>query len=516
VDLATFTRAAGIPLNAGEEFLQSAVIDVVNGNAYFGTFTTPGKVVKIALASFARVNNVTLNAGEDFLTAAIIDPAKGFAYFGANTTPGRVVKIKLSGLTRESANTFSADEARFASAVIDPQNGLGYFGTQTQPGRVVKINLETLALVDTLTMKNANEDYLNAAVIDADNNAAYFGTGFDQADLLYQLFNTPGIVMKISLNPRVDKKKSTSTVISASPNPSEVGQNVNFTVTVTGEGGPPTGSVTFYHHGSIGTGTLSGGVATFSTSTIPTQTHIITATYGGDSNFAGSISAPFEHRVNQSSREGTKITISSASNPSESGQQVKFTATVAPTSRSGGSPNGQVQFYADGEKMGSPRPLANGVATTAYNKMVDIRIYVVTAKYLGDSQYAGSDSNALNQDVKPISQVVKQDTITVLTITPNPATTGQAVAFKATVTAGASKPTGTVTFLEGTTTLGTGQLDANGVATLNLNTLTAGAHAIIARYEGDSNFNPSISNAVTQTINQASTQSKIYLPVVAR
>ncbi len=292
-----------------------------------------------------------------------------------------------------------------------------------------------------------------------------------------------------------------------------MGQNVNFTVTVTADGGTPTGNVTFYHHGSIGTGTLSGGVATFSTSTIPTQTHIITATYGGDNNFAGSTSAPFEHRVNQPNRQNTTTTLASASNPAESGQQVRFTATVAPISGAGAPPTGSVQFYVDGEKMGSPRLLANGVATTAYNKLVDIRIHVITAQYLGDSQYAGSDSNALNQDIKPVSQVVKQDTSIVLTATPNPAPTGQAVAFKATVTAGTGKPTGTVTFLEGTTALGSGPLDANGVATLNLSTLPVGSHTIMARYEGDSNFNSSTSSAVTQVV-QSTTVLKIYMPVV--
>lgn len=514
IDLATFTRAAGIPLNSGEDFLQSAVIDLLTGNAYFGAFTTPGKVVKISLATFSRVNNLTLNAGEDFLTAAIIDPAKGFAYFGTWTTPGRVIKIKLQGLTRESANTFGANEARFTSAVIDATSGLGYFGTQTQPGRVVKVNLETLALIDTLDMQNPKEDFLTAAVIDPANNVAYFGAGFDEADLLYQRFNTPGIVMKIGLNPRVDTKKSTATVIAASPNPSEVGQNVNFIVTVTGDGGTPTGTITFYHHGSIGNGALSGGVATFNTTTIPTETHIITATYNGDGNFVVSTAAPFEHRVNQPNREGSKITVVADPNPSESGQQVKFTATVAPLAGVGGPPTGQVQFYVGNEKMGSPRTLTNGVATTAYNKLVEVRLYAISAKYLGDSKYTGSDANVLNQEVKPASQVVKTDTTVALTATPNPAAAGQTVTFRATVTAGASKPAGTVTFLEGTTTLGVATLDANAVATLNLSTLAAGAHTLTARYEGDSNFNASTSPQVPLTIQSSTTEKKSYLPLI--
>ena len=41
---------------------------------------------------------------------------------------------------------------------------------------------------------------------------------------------------------------------------------------------------------TLGTGTLSGGVATFSTSSLAIGSHTITAVYGGDTNFNGSTS----------------------------------------------------------------------------------------------------------------------------------------------------------------------------------------------------------------------------------
>jgi len=40
----------------------------------------------------------------------------------------------------------------------------------------------------------------------------------------------------------------------------------------------------------LGTGTLSGGSASFTTSTLPVGTNAITTVYGGDSNFGGSTS----------------------------------------------------------------------------------------------------------------------------------------------------------------------------------------------------------------------------------
>ena len=63
-------------------------------------------------------------------------------------------------------------------------------------------------------------------------------------------------------------------------------------------------------------------------------------------------------------------------------------------------------------------------------------------------------------------------------------------------------PTGTVTFMEGTTTLGTGTLGANGTATLTTSTLAAGGHTITAVYGGDTTFATSTSSPVTVQVNQ--------------
>lgn len=513
VNLTDSTREAAVTLPSGYDSLTSAVIDLVNKHAYFGTFTIPGKVVKIDLTGFSKTADLTFQTGENFLTAAMIDPAKGYAYFGTNSTKGNVVKVKLDGLSRDSAKEYT-DEGRFASAVIDPQNGLGYLGTQTSPGKVLKINLETLDRVDTLTMKNPKEDYLTAGVIDLDNNAAYFGTGYDFADEDYEEFNKPGIVMKISLNQRSDTKNATTTALTSSPNPSSEGESVRFEATVTGEDGTPTGKVSFYEGGSplASDVTLTAGVATFDTTSLTPGTHVISATYTSDGDYADSTANPLEHVVNQSNKEATTTTIESSPNPSTPGQQVKFRATVAPVSGTG-EPTGQVQFYVDGEKADGPRTLNNGVATKSYNKLVDKGTYAITAEYLGDSQYNTSDSGTLNQVVEEGSQPV--DTTTTLTATPNPSSSGQEVKFTAKVaTTGGGTPTGTVTFLDGSTTLGTDTLN-NGEATFSKSNLSVGDHSITARYEGATGFNTSTSPAVKQVVTPSATQ-KVYLPSVSK
>lgn len=81
-----------------------------------------------------------------------------------------------------------------------------------------------------------------------------------------------------------------TTTVTTSPNPSTSGQSVTITATVTSpEVGGPTGEVDFYNGGSfLGKGTLSGGVATFTTSKLPVGTLTINADYKGDTNSAPS------------------------------------------------------------------------------------------------------------------------------------------------------------------------------------------------------------------------------------
>ena len=62
--------------------------------------------------------------------------------------------------------------------------------------------------------------------------------------------------------------------------------------------------------------------------------------------------------------------------------------------------------------------------------------------------------------------------------------------------------TGTVSFYEGTTLLGTASLDNTGTAVLPISTLNAGVHTITANYNGDPGVPASASNAVQLTVTQ--------------
>jgi len=100
--------------------------------------------------------------------------------------------------------------------------------------------------------------------------------------------------------------------------------------------------------------------------------------------------------------------------------------------------------------------------------------------------------------------VTMPGTATALNSTPNPSNLGESVTFTATVTVtppGGGTPTGSVTFYDGTTTLGGVALPSSGQAVYATSALTLGSHSITATYSGDANFLGSTSPVLTQQVN---------------
>jgi Bacterial Ig-like domain (group 3)/FG-GAP-like repeat len=98
-------------------------------------------------------------------------------------------------------------------------------------------------------------------------------------------------------------------------------------------------------------------------------------------------------------------------------------------------------------------------------------------------------------------------TLTVNKVTPgialaaasNAVFVGNPLVLTATVSSSISTPTGSVTFMDGSTPLGTASLSA-GVATLTVTTLPTGSQTLSAIYSGDSNFVAANSGTLTETV----------------
>ena len=284
----------------------------------------------------------------------------------------------------------------------------------------------------------------------------------------------------------------TTTTVSSSPNPSTFGESVTLTAHVTSAGGTPTGTVTF----SIGTetlctATLSGGMASCSTTAIPTGTQTITAAYSGNANFLPSTGTTTQ-TVNQAS---TTTTVSSSPNPSTFGESVTLTAHVT---SAGGTPTGSVTFSIGAETL-CTAPLSGGVASCS-STSIPVGTQTITAAYSGDANFLPS-SGTTTQTVNQAS------TATTVSSSPNPSTYGESVTLTAHVTSAGGTPTGSVTFSIGTETLCTAPL-SGGMASCSTTNIPVGTQTITAAYSGDANFLPS-SGTTTQTVNKVSTTTTV-------
>lgn len=201
-----------------------------------------------------------------------------------------------------------------------------------------------------------------------------------------------------------------------------------------------------------------------------------------------------------SSPAPTTTTVGSSLNPSTLGDSVTLVATVSPSAASG-----SVEFFDGATSLGAIA-LSGGSASLTTSTL-SAGSHAISAVYSGDSTHATSTSATLTQVVNgPLVSTTAS-----LTSSPNPSTFGQGVSLVTTVipSSGTTAPTGTVTFSEGATVLGTGSLDSHGLATFVTSSLAVGTHTISARYAGDSTYSGSSSNTVSQTVTKATTTTTV-------
>ncbi len=184
----------------------------------------------------------------------------------------------------------------------------------------------------------------------------------------------------------------TTTTISSSLNPSIYGQAVTFTAKV--NPAPQNGEIITFTQGpnTLGTGTLSGGSASFTISTLTTGgTDTIKARYAGDSTLSSS-SATVGQVVDAAS---TTTSLISSANPINNGQSVTFTAAVSPQFI--GPVTGNVAFYNGSTKM---RTLSLSNGSVSYTTTLKTGTDSITAVYKGTSSFLASTSNAVSQAVE--------------------------------------------------------------------------------------------------------------------
>lgn len=283
---------------------------------------------------------------------------------------------------------------------------------------------------------------------------------------------------------------TSSTTLSSSANPVARGRPITLTALVLSRyGGPVTGSVVFTNGAQkLGTVVLSGPYVSLVTSFAVDGSNSIVATYSGDSNSAGSSSAPLTQYVDS---DTSKTAVTTSGSPSMVGQPVIFTAKV--TSTYGAIPNGEIVTFLNGISVIGTASLTDGVVTLTTSSLSG-GTHAIKVTYPGDSTFLPSAST--------VKQVVDlYPTSLTLGSSLNPSNSGQSVTFTATVTSsGPDTPTGSVKFVDGTKTLSTVKV-VGGVAALTRSNLSVGTHSITAFYGGDSQSLKSTSPVLSQIVN---------------
>ncbi len=402
----------------------------------------------------------------------------GVAGVALNTASGFNRYASSTSLT-SSVNPAAANQAVLLTATVTPA-----FNNGAPTGNMTFYN--GAAALATVALSSGQAAY----------TAAFASPGPQALQAVYSGNNN----YAASSSAVVSEIVGTPVTLTSSLNPAPFNQSATFTATVAGTGGTPTGTVTFMDGTtSLGTIRLANGTAAV-TKSLTAGTHSITATYNGDSNFAPGFAALTE-AVSQAS---TTALVSSA-NPASPNEPITYTATV--TGQYGGVVTGTVAFMQGTSPVTwGTATLVNGVAilSNTFNKA---NTYAITAVYLGGPSYQGSTSAALNQVVSGNQSV---STTTGLVSSGSPSIVNQPVTFTATVTpASGAIPNGeTVTFYNGTNTLGTGTT-ANGVAVLTTSSLPVATNSITATYAGDATYQGSTSKVVKQVVQLGPTNTTL-------
>ncbi len=293
-------------------------------------------------------------------------------------------------------------------------------------------------------------------------------------------------------------RKTTTTTVSSSSNPSVVGEPVTYTATLSPAAA--TGTIEFKEAGATITGcaaqAVSAGAAKCTTVNSSSGARSVTATYSSDTNYAISTSPSYGQTAY---RKTTTTTVSSSSNPSVVGEPVTYTATLSPAAATG-----TIEFKEAGATItgcAAQAVSAGAAKCTTVNSSSGARS--VTATYSSDTNYAISTSPSYGQTA------YRKTTTTTVSSSSNPSVVGEPVTYTATLSPAAA--TGTIEFKEAGATI-TGcaaQAVSAGAAKCTTVNSSSGARSVTATYSGDTNYAISTSPSYGQTAYRKTTTTTV-------
>ena len=287
-------------------------------------------------------------------------------------------------------------------------------------------------------------------------------------------------------------KASPSIALTSTPNPSVLGSSVTFAVKTSSPDGTVPTPITLVDttaNATLATLTpTSSGTATFTTSALTLGTHAVTANFAGNASDNAATASLIQYVANALP---TMTSLSCTPSTLALGNSSSITASI---DARGGTPTGTLSLADNGTPLVS-LPVTNGSATYSYSGQA-AGSHTLTATFAPTSGFSGSTGSCA-------VAVLGLSSKSVLQVSPATTVFGDPVSLTATVIPntppGNGRPTGTVTFLNGVSVVGTATL-VSGTANLTLDTLPVGADPLTCRYAGDTTYGPSSCNTVPVTI----------------
>ena len=478
---ATTTKltASPSPVMPGAVLTLSATVRGTNGAAVSGTVSFTSGSIQIGTATLnpsgsATLNTTSLTAGTYEVTAKYA----GNGTYAASSSAAVTVTVKAQTTTTSlvvSPTQATPNEVVTLTATVK--------GTTIVPGGIVNfVNGSTLLGTGSLN---------SSGVATLSVKSLAIGTYRLTAECMGNGSSLASASSAVSVTVQT---QTTTTGVAASAKTVTTGQALTLTATVKGgDKALPTGSVRFMNGSALlGTETLnSSGVATLSTTSLAAGAYSLAADYEGNANSQSSKSGVVTVTVTAKSAP-TSTVLAATPSAVTKGQVLVLSATV----QANGATKlaGNVTFLNGSTVLGMADLDSSGLAKLPSTSLA-VGKYRLTAKYSGNSSFLSSASLA-------VSVVVKAEaTTTSLAVSSGTLSAGETLALTATVKgSNPLSPAGTITFLNGSTSLGTATLNSSGVAKLSTASLTVGTHSLTAQFAGDADSLTSKSAGIAVTV----------------
>ena len=478
----------------------------------------------------------------------------------ANSASFTVASLAPSALAIDSAGNLYTGSGGSVRKLIRTQSYIQFAGALAAPQTVSLLESGNQALQLSSVSQTDAADYSLAATASTDCTlsgtlpstvavggvcaltAAYTPTTFltttDTATFNGNLANaalsTPSSVQLVLTAPAT-APTATIALNPFSPAAPAYGQAVTASATVSGPSITPAGTVVFTVDSSTISATVVNGVATVSLTGLSVGTHTVSAAYTSSNGFTSATSSAATLVVGQATATvllgnlaqtytGSPLAATATTTPTGLAVSLTYNGSATAPTAAGSYPvvatvnssnyvgtasgilviakatatvtlTNLAQTYNGSPRAATATTTPTGLSVSlTYNGSATAPSaagsYAVIAT-VNDANYTGTATGTL--------VIGKAAAAASVTSNLNPAFVQNPITLTATVTSTAGTPTGTVTFLDGTTPIGTGTLTA-GLATLTTSSLAAGSHSITAAYGGDTNFGTVTSSALTQVV----------------